>query len=364
MQTIDSQIFAKQFAEKIMSWYYPNKRDLPWRNIQDPYKIWLSEIILQQTRVQQGMPYYYKFVENYPTVKDLANAPEQEVLRLWQGLGYYSRARNLHFAAKQVCNEWNGEFPNSFEKLLKLKGVGRYTAAAIASFAFKEKVAVVDGNVYRVLARVFGIEEDISSPKGQKVFEKLANELISFESPDIYNQAIMEFGAIHCKPANPDCMFCTFRLNCVAFNSGRVDTLPVKGKSIQKKTRFFNYLVIEWQDSFLLSERLKKDIWQGLFDFPCVELSQETEFEDILKELLPLELHQNIQFVKISDEYKHILTHQLLKVRFYHLKIIAEREKIIELSNHLKSNIYDIDAIKNLPKPILIHQYLTEFLYV
>jgi len=221
----------KDFSARLVEWYLQNKRELPWRTTKDPYKIWLSEIILQQTRVAQGLPYYLKFIEKYPNVRALANADEQEVLRLWQGLGYYSRARNLHAAAKYVANELGGNFPDSYQKLKQLKGVGDYTAAAIASFAYQEKVAVVDGNVYRVLARLFGIEIDINSNEGKKTFSKLANELITQYQPDLHNQAMMEFGALHCTPANPNCMFCPFTTECEARLTQRQSVLPIKIKN-------------------------------------------------------------------------------------------------------------------------------------
>ena len=228
---MDREIFVNQ----LIRWYSHQKRDLPWRRTNNPYKIWLSEIILQQTRVNQGMPYYLNFVDKYPTVNDLAAAQEQEVLRLWQGLGYYSRARNLHSCAKMVVGEYDGQFPNKFEELLKLKGIGRYTAAAIASMAFNQVNAVVDGNVYRVLSRVFGLYDDIAETKSAKVFEKLANELIPKDQPGEFNQAIMDFGAIQCTPKSPACAICPLSDSCYAFNKGETEQLPVKTKKVKVK---------------------------------------------------------------------------------------------------------------------------------
>ena len=312
----------QDFSERLVTWYLEKKRDLPWRNTKNPYKIWLSEIILQQTRVAQGLPYYYKFIENFPTVHALANAEEQEVLRLWQGLGYYSRARNLHAAAKYVVNELEGKFPENYTELKKLKGVGDYTAAAIASFAFGEKVAVVDGNVYRVLARLFGIDIDINSTKGKKNFNELANELIPSQNPDMHNQAMMEFGALQCTPANPDCMFCPFTTECDARLTQRQNVLPVKIKKVKQKKRYFNYFVINDGDKYYLKERKSGDIWQGLFDFPLIVTDKPLEQQEFIQKYLKEHL-ENPSLISISKEYKHILTHQIIYSKFF----------IINLSN-------------------------------
>ena len=341
-----------RFSEVLMRWYHRNKRDLPWRYTKDPYRIWLSEVILQQTRVAQGLPYYEKFVEQYPNIQLLANADEKDVLRLWQGLGYYSRARNMHFTAKIIANDFGGIFPNNYEGLLKLKGIGPYTAAAIASFAFDEKVAVVDGNVYRVLARVFGIETDISSHEAKKIFGELANKLISESTPSTYNQAIMEFGAMHCTPANPACMFCVFHYDCVANATGKQAFLPVKSKKVKVKNRFLNYFVIEKNNQFLMNQRAEKDIWTGLHDFYLLESDEKLveldEIEDtFLKEILSKSIIKNI-----SETFKHILTHQRIEARFWHL--------ILTDTGHLSENyhFYSLEEIEKLPKPILIEKYL------
>ena len=341
-----------RFSEILMRWYHPNKRDLPWRDTKDPYRIWLSEVILQQTRVAQGLPYYEKFVEQYPTVQLLANADEKDVLRLWQGLGYYSRARNMHVTAKIIANDFDGIFPNNYEGLLKLKGIGPYTAAAIASFAFDEKVAVVDGNVYRVLARVFGVETDISSHEAKKTFGDLANKLISESSPSTYNQAIMEFGAMHCTPANPACMFCVFHYDCVANATGKQAFLPVKSKKVRVRNRFFNYFVIEKENEFLMNQRTEKDIWTGLHDFYLLESDEKlVELEEIedtfLKEILSQSIIKNI-----SETFKHILTHQRIEAKFWHL-ISTDTVHLPE-----KYHFYSLEEIEKLPKPILIEKYL------
>ena len=343
---------TKAFSEVLIHWYHTKKRDLPWRKTKDPYKIWLSEVILQQTRVAQGSPYYEKFVENYPTVMDLANADEQEVLRLWQGLGYYSRARNMYATAKIVVNDIDGIFPNNYKGLLKLKGIGPYTAAAIASFAFNDKVAVVDGNVFRVLARVFGIETDISSHEAKNVFSELANKLISTESPSTYNQAIMEFGAIHCTPTNPDCMFCVFADSCVANAKGMQAILPIKSKKVKIRNRFFDYFVIEQNGNFLMHQRPEGDIWTGLNDFYLVEnedkLSELDEIkDDFLRETLTKAIIKGH-----SESIKHILTHQRIEARFWHI-LLSE-----EVAPPTGYEFYSLDEVEVLPKPILIEKYL------
>lgn len=342
------------FSEKLINWYYLNKRALPWRNTKDPYQIWLSEVILQQTRVAQGLPYYEKFVEEYPTVELLANADEKDVLRLWQGLGYYSRARNMHTTAKIIANDFGGVFPNNYEGLLKLKGIGPYTAAAIASFAFDEKVGVVDGNVYRVLARVFGVETDISSHEAKKIFGDLANKLIPASNPSTYNQAIMEFGATHCMPANPACMFCTFHYDCVANATGKQSFLPVKSKKVKVKNRFFNYFVIEKDKYFLMHQRVGGDIWSGLYDFYLVESEEKLitldeislEKNDFLQEILSKSIIKNV-----SESFKHILTHQRIEAKFWH--IILNDEVVLPENYHF----YSLEEIEDLPKPILIEKH-------
>src|ERR1041385_985871 len=254
------------FSQILLSWYARNRRDLPWRKTRDPYKIWLSEVILQQTRVQQGLPYYLAFVKKCPDVKKLAAAPEDEVVKLWQGLGYYSRARNLHAAAKMVVKDFAGKFPGNYEDLRKLKGIGDYTAAAIASLSFDERKAVVDGNVYRVLSRIFGIEDAIDSTVGKKIFSELANELISQKFPADHNKAIMEFGALQCVPKNPDCKNCPFVLHCYAQKKKIIHLFPLKSKKTKITDRFFYYLVIRHKGHIYIKQRTGKDIWKGLFD--------------------------------------------------------------------------------------------------
>lgn len=287
------------FSDILIGWYSDNQRDLPWRKSVDPYDIWLSEIILQQTRVAQGLSYYLKFKSKYPSIKDLASATEDEVLALWKGLGYYSRGRNLRKAAIQVMEDFNGEFPKSFKELKKLKGVGDYSAAAIASFAYREKVAVVDGNVYRVLSRLFNIDLAIDSTEGKKYFSALANELISDHQPDIHNQAIMEFGAMQCKPKSPDCNVCPFNDRCEALAHEKIKLLPFKAKKIKRRSRFLEFRFYEKDDAIQLVKRGEKDIWANMFQFPLVEY---VEFPDSKQEIL--------------WETKHVLSHQDLFCRF------------------------------------------------
>ena len=347
---------SKVFANQLINWYEHNKRDLPWRNTTDPYNIWLSEIILQQTRVVQGLPYYEAFVNQYPTVFDLAKASEKEVLRLWQGLGYYSRARNLHECAKMIVNDYQGQFPDNFDELLKLKGIGRYAAAAIASFAFGQPNAVVDGNVYRVLSRVFGIEKDISSSGGPKVFESKANELLDRSRPASFNQAIMEFGAIQCSPKSPACGLCPFSSNCFAFNNNCIDLLPVKTKKVKVTKRYFTYIVFSFEDQLYLKQRGKNDVWQGLFDFHLLETSEAQSFDNVLSLLGEWEL-QASEIGESSKIYEHVLTHQRIFANFVKVKLRkGDIEKLSKVAQQL--NLYSIEQIRELPKPVLISKYL------
>lgn len=350
-----------EFSTLLINWYEQNKRDLPWRHTKDPYKIWLSEIILQQTRVQQGLPYYEKFLKNFPTVKDFAEAEIDKVLHLWQGLGYYSRARNMHIAANEVMDKWNGEFPSTYKELLTLKGVGKYTAAAIASFAFQEKVATVDGNVYRVLSRVFDINEDIASGKGQKVFSEVANDLISEKSPDIFNQALMEMGAIQCTPKSPECEPCPFVLECVARQKDTIKLLPVKLKKTKVKDYYFQYLVIEHQNKFILKKREGKGIWQGLYDFPLIQSQEEfaTLDEKNIQSQSELSITLPNHYNK-SERFKHILSHQRLHIIFNHISL---EDKIDMSKGQFDYKWYDIEEIKSIGKPIIVENYLSKYIY-
>lgn len=367
------------FGELLAEWYAVHKRDLPWRHTRDPYLIWLSEIILQQTRVAQGLPYYTKFSETFPTVKDLAAASEEEVLRLWQGLGYYSRARNMHATARLIAEQYGGQFPTSYKELLKLKGIGPYTAAAIASFAFDEPVAVVDGNVFRVLARLFGISEDIASQKGKRIFAQRAQHLllesIRFTPPSVYNQAIMEFGAIHCTPAAPNCPTCIFRHNCHAYRHRLQFQLPVKEKKTRLRNRNFLYWLFEHRGNVIVKQRGNGDIWQGLYDFPMTVTDEDaTENPELLLQIYRklasfLSLRRlafgavmkdfPLKISHISDVYKHRLTHQQLQVRFVRLTVLSEEfwEKLCTLP-HVRAVRFE--CLEELPKPVLVANYLQE----
>ena len=342
------------FSKTLTHWYSNNKRNLPWRETINPYYIWLSEIILQQTQVKQGLPYYEAFVSKFPTVFDLAKADESDVLKLWQGLGYYSRARNLHASAKYVVNELKGVFPDNYKDLLKLKGVGDYTASAIASICFNEVAAVVDGNVFRVLSRYFGINTPINSSKGGKEFKALAQELIDEKHPAEFNQAIMEFGATLCKPKNPDCDICPFNAGCIAFNKYRIAELPVKIKSANAKKKYFNYLVIISEDNkTILEKREGKGIWQNLYQFPLFEsektintksLKDELESRDVLKEM-PFELS-----LYNKEPIIHKLSHQHLYTKFW---IVNVKKLPIEGVS--------ISKVREFAVPILIGNFIESF---
>lgn len=338
-----------------------HKRDLPWRHTKNPYLIWLSEVILQQTRVKQGLPYYYAFTEKFPTISDLALADERDVLRLWQGLGYYARARNMHATAKLVHDQYKAVFPDTYAGLLRLKGVGPYTAAAIASFAYQEPVAVLDGNVFRVLARIFGIDTDISSNEGKKVFTKLANELISLEQPDTYNQAIMEFGAMLCTPAKPGCLFCPFNNECIANLTYQQEVLPVKSKKIASKERFFHYLVFTCDGHIGMKERKEKDIWSGLYDFYLIEKEAFVETDELLHTNPLSTLLTDMIVEKKSEVHIHVLSHQRVMAKFWQISLSSTIcQKVAHLLN---IQFFNPDEIVDLPKPVLINKYLNEHIF-
>lgn len=344
----------QSFSNLLINWYNNNQRDLPWRDTSDPYKIWLSEIILQQTKVNQGLPYYNKFINEYPTVHDLANAKEDEVMRLWQGLGYYSRARNLHECAKSVVKDYKGKFPSNYEELLKLKGVGKYTAAAIASFAFGQVVPVVDGNVFRVLARYFGISDDISQPKTFNTFFNVAKELIPENQASTFNQAMMELGATICTPKKFECENCPLALDCHARIHHKQSELPVKKKKIKIRHRYLYYLIWKEGERLAMKKRGPKDIWQGLFDFDLIETKTPLTREDIYEKVNKQYEYNNAEVVEISEPIKHILSHQRLEAVFVELK--SNNVSILS-DNSLK--YFTKQEIEELPKPRLIENYLT-----
>ena len=347
-------------AAALLAWYPRHHRDLPWRHTRDPYAIWLSEVILQQTRVAQGLPYYETFLAAYPTVQALAAAPETEVLRYWQGLGYYSRARNMHRTAQQVVHEFEGRFPGSYAALLKLRGIGPYTAAAIASFAFNEAVAVLDGNVYRVLARLFGLHSDIAAPSSRKEFQAVADQHLPPTAPADFNQAIMEFGALQCTPAKPDCLFCPLQSACWAFHHGQVALLPVKSKAKASRTRYFHYFVLRHGEHTYLRERRERDIWQGLYDFALAETTgPDLSPAELLRHLDALGAALDTRHAaEPTTAYRHALSHQKLEARFHPLALAKPLPPATLRDLGLRA--YSTGEIEALPKPKLIANYCSQ----
>ena len=341
-------------SAELINWYNSNKRDLPWRDTTNAYIIWLSEIILQQTRVEQGMPYFNRFAEKYPTVTSFAAAPEDEILRLWQGLGYYSRGRNMLKTAQLVQQQFNGIFPVAYNDLIKLKGIGEYTAAAISSFAANEVRAVVDGNVYRVLSRYFGINEPINSPKGKKIFQQIADDLIDRRRPALHNQAMMEFGAMLCKPKNPACGICPVRIGCMAFKTNATTYLPVKLKTVKVRKRYFNYMLIFDDKRILVNKRDESDIWANMYDLPLIETKEILEPMEILQLPEMVKIAKTITLKDNSAIIKHVLTHQQLFIRF----LILEN-----LPAELEPNWFytDINNLKNLALPNPVFKFIKDF---
>ena len=346
--------FIMIFHSILTSWYSVHKRDLPWRISKNPYTIWLSEIILQQTQIKQGQPYYEAFLKKYPTVQALANASEADVLKLWQGLGYYSRARNLHFTAKHIVENLNAQFPKNYKSLLGLKGVGDYTASAIASICYEEAVAVVDGNVYRVLARFFGIDTAINSTEGIKQFKVLAQSLLPPSNIGDYNQAIMEFGARQCKPQSPNCGVCPLILSCKAYNTGSIKELPVKLKKVKVVKKYFNFLVVNSKNGqTVLEQRTTKGIWQQLYQFPLIETPTAVSKKELLSHP---ELFKKIDtpYTEItlfnSSDIIHKLSHRELHIKFW----------ILHTSNHPKQGVLWTEVSK-VAVPIVIDRFIREF---
>ncbi|MBN8787792.1 MAG: A/G-specific adenine glycosylase [Terrimonas sp.] len=312
------------FTSKLLAWNRKyNKRAMPWKGEKDPYKIWLSEIILQQTRVEQGWDYYLRFIEAFPTVKHLATAPEAQVFKLWEGLGYYTRCKNLIATARIIHDRYKGVFPSAYEDILALKGIGPYTAAAIASFAFNLPYAVVDGNVLRVMARMFGIKQPVDSTKGKALLTSLANNLLDKKLPGIYNQAIMDFGAVVCKPKLPLCDDCVMKNECIAYNEGLVDAIPAKEKKIIKKVRWMYYIIITYNNSVYIRMRTGKDIWQNLHEFVLVEAESKLSNEEIARHNV-IKQYMNKYKGSITGTSKHYvqqLTHQTIQGRFIELTV-------------------------------------------
>ena len=345
----------KEFARLLIEWYHEHKRDLPWRNTNDPYLIWISEIILQQTRVAQGYAYYQRFIERFPNLESLAAAEENEVLKYWQGLGYYSRARNLHQAAISV----NGVFPVRYEDILKLKGVGIYTAAAICSFAYNQPHAVVDGNVYRVLSRFFGVNEPIDSGKGKKIFASLAHDLLDKIQPALYNQAIMDFGALQCTPLSPDCTVCPFKNRCFAFNHNMVSSLPIKQNKTKTSERFFYYLLIRDNGNIYLNKRTENDIWKNLYELPLIESNTALAVDDFIRkqEFASIFKEDSVVNVRLLNKTKHVLSHRIIYADFYELE--AQDIKMDFLSKYTRLNMADLELY---PVSRLMHNFFENFL--
>lgn len=348
------------FSDQITQWYKLNKRDLPWRKTTQAYFIWLSEIMLQQTRVQQGLPYYLAFVEAFPTVDALANASEDHVLKLWQGLGYYSRARNLHATAKHVAHQLNGEFPSSKAELMKLKGVGDYTASAIASFAFNEAVAVVDGNVNRVLARYFGIDLPINERAGELVIREKANLVLNPQQPALHNQAIMEFGALQCTPKSPPCTSCPLHSNCVAFQQGRVSQLPIKLKKTKVQTRYLAYFVfVDEAQQTLIQQRKGKGIWENLYEFPVAEFTTKPT-KKAIQVFLEKHCITEIHSFKRANQTPivHLLSHRKLIADFY----IVKTPQTKTLQDDKAQQIVAIQQLNEYAVPVLIANFINTYL--
>lgn len=345
------------FQQEIVNWYHLHKRDLPWRNTKDAYVIWLSEIIMQQTRIEQGLPYFNRFLAEYPTVADFAAATETQVLKLWQGLGYYSRGRNMLHTAQEVKTLHAGIFPMQYDLLIKLKGIGAYTAAAISSFSSGESRAVLDGNVFRLLSRYYGLDTPINTTEGSKVFTALATKLIKNQDPMVYNQAIMEFGALQCKPKSPDCSICPLHISCHAYCHQMVGDLPVKLKKPAQKIRHFNYLILQENEQILVKKRQPGDIWQHLYDFPLIETIQQSDVFDssLAKEIRTIYGDQvNIQPLMVK---KHVLTHQIIYVQFF-----ALANYIINFNQNAAIMWVSKKELDNLPQPKVITDFIKAYL--
>lgn len=353
------------FSAKINRWYEHNKRELPWRKTSDPYLIWLSEIILQQTRIDQGMAYYLRFAEAFPDVFALAKASEEQVLKLWQGLGYYSRARNLHRTANVVVEKFNGNFPGNYEEIIKLPGIGDYTAAAILSISFSKPYPVVDGNVFRLFTRLFGISTPIDSGAGKKRVHDKAAELMGEHDPGIYNQAVMEFGALFCKPQNPDCTNCVFKSDCIAFRTGEVENFPVKKSRQIQRSRYFYYFLFRFRgndsDKILINKRAGNDIWKNLYDFPLIETAERSS----LRKLKDMGFNgftlKNKTLKTMGNEYKHVLSHQVIQARFICLDLPEEALATVQKDLRIE-NLIPIDTrdLVRFPVPRLIEKFLEE----
>lgn len=344
----------KDISKVLIDWYTHNKRDLPWRETKNPYNIWVSEIILQQTRVNQGLSYYYRFIDKFPDIYALANSDIDELLKIWQGLGYYSRARNMHLTAKDIVENHNGAFPDEYTELIKLKGVGDYTASAIASISFNKNTPVLDGNVFRVLARLFGISESTQTKAGKDIFKNKAKELISNHNPGNFNQALMEFGSLQCTPLNPNCSICPLVSSCFAYEHDLVNNLPAKKQKNKKTIRYFNYLYIINGDNTFIEKRTTKDIWKLLYQISLIETNELLSFSDLIKNKTFKDLFANITPTIDTDyiDIKHVLSHQKIYSRFYRIKIDNINDRI--------NNTYikvPIEGLSDYSMPVLLVKY-------
>lgn len=337
---------------EIIAWYKNNFRDLPWRTTKDPYKIWLSEIILQQTQVVQGLAYYERFISQFPDIQSLALAEQESVLKLWQGLGYYSRARNLHKTAQIIVNQYDGVFPNQYKDILKLPGIGPYTAAAIVSFAFDQAYPCLDGNVYRVLSRIYGIESPIDDAKSRPEYMAVLEDWIQGQKPSLFNNAIMEFGAMMCKPDAPKCSECPIAINCKALKLNAVQKLPIKAKSIKKRFRFFNYFFIQQNGQIAIRKRIGKDIWQGLYELPLIE-SKHFLTADEINGMISSAVVNRFNGMDLMFEAKHVLTHQTIQAQFWSI----ETEGRIKVLDDTVIWV-PINEIQNYPVSVLIEKFL------
>jgi A/G-specific adenine glycosylase len=344
-------------AKGLIDWFLKHKRDLPWRQTNDPYCIWISEVILQQTRVNQGIDYYYRFIERFPNVSSLANADVEEVLKLWQGLGYYSRARNLHAASRQIINEFGGIFPKDVEKLRLLKGVGNYTSSAIASIAFEVAVPVVDGNVYRVIARFIADDTPIGSSKAYTLYYNVVKKMMGKSVPSLFNQALMELGALVCTVNNPDCNFCPLAISCKAFKNALTGVLPVKAKKVAVRKRYFYYVVMQSGKQLIMNKRHENDIWNSLFDFPLIETKEEKTYDNIVEMLRDSSFinFKTLTIEKISPIIKHKLTHQTIYVTFIRIKLEKITQKLVS-----KFQVWQIEKLSQLAVPKVIEKYLAD----
>ena len=345
------------FNQLIYRWFNSNKRPLPWRKTKNPYKIWISEIILQQTRVAQGTDYYLRFIDEFPTIHDLASASEDKVLKLWQGLGYYTRARNLHSAAKFIINNLDKKFPDNYDVILSLKGIGPYTAAAISSIAFDLPYPTVDGNIYRLISRYFGITTPIDTNQGKKEIYEIAKELIPLQNPGFHNQALMEFGALQCTPKSPNCNDCPLTESCFTVLNNLQNELPAKSKKTKQRKRYFYYYLIEDADSILFEKRIDNDIWKNLYQFPLLETEKELSEKEILNSGFPFWEDEEMYLKALSSVKKHVLSHQVIYARLIHIerkKSNFDNERFIQIN---KKDIYKFAV------PRLVEEFLIEYVF-